>query len=354
MSSAGIHITLCANDRYFPGLYCTIGSAIKALNLGIPATFHVIDAGLSPEAKQQIESLVGRTPPHAIQWIYPPGGSFEHLRRGKHHISTYYRLALPDLLDVARVIYLDADMLVLSDLSALWEEAEGSAKPACAVKDWETLSLAADSKELAERVGASCPTEYFNAGLLILDLKTGRMEGLTARLIDVLEKFGHAIRFADQSALNYCLARRIHALDSKWNTPAWAFDRQSDNTLPKVLHFTNQAPWLVRRYSPSQAVFERIASDLGIKLPVPEQSLARSVAGALANWLVAPMRVVWHGLRQSVAVFRGTTGDDTSHLRIFRHWLEFFTGGPARCLRYRRRMSAIRGEGFRPLPQTPE
>lgn len=348
-----IHLALCANDRYFPGLYCTVGSAINSLKSSTAATLHVIDAGLSPENKEKLNAVVSGSASHAIHWVYPPAERFERIRSGKYHISACYRLALPELLDVDRVIYLDSDMLVLSCLSELWEQtAKAAMATLCAVKDWETNTLAADSKEMADLNGESHASAYFNSGLLVLNLRLAREQGLTDQLLETLRKYGHLARYADQTAINFCFADQILPLDNGWNTPAWAFDKQADNTLPKIIHFTNQAPWLARRYSPSQALFEKIALGLGIELPAPERSLRRTVAGAIGCWLLAPSRVVWHGMRGIIAKLRDEQNEASGHVRIFDYWLNYFIGGPARCFRCHRRMREIRSESFRPLQRT--
>ncbi len=353
MNPNHIHLALCANDRYFPGLYCAIGSVINSLSIDTAATFHVIDAGLSPENREKLNAVISRSASHAIHWVYPPAERFERIRSGKYHISAIYRLALPEMLDVDRVIYLDSDMLVLSSLCELWEQTAKSAiSTLCAVKDWETNTLAADSKEIAALIGESHASAYFNSGLLVLNLRMARERGLTDQLLEFMQKFGDRARFPDQSALNYCLAGRIHALESGWNTPAWAFDKQRDNTLPKIIHFTNQAPWLARRYSASQALFEKIALGLGLELPIPERSIRRAVLGAIGCWLLAPSRVVWHGLRRIIAKLRDEADEASGHLRIFDYWLDYFIGGPARCFRYYRRRRDIRSESFRPFQRT--
>lgn len=239
-------------------------------------------------------------------------------------------------------------MLVLSSLCELWEQTTKAAMSTlCAVKDWETNSLAADSKEMADLNGESHASAYFNSGLLVLNLRMAREQDLTDQLLEFMQKFGDRARFPDQSALNYCLAGRIHALDSGWNTPAWAFDKQRDNTLPKIIHFTNQAPWLARRYSPSQALFEKIAFGLGIELPAPERSLRGAVLGAMGCWLLAPSRVVWHGMRGIIAKLLDKADEPSGNAWIFQYWLNYFIGGPARCFRYHRRMRGIRSESFR-------
>src|SRR5688572_12190101 len=70
------------------------------------------------------------------------GNEFRSLPRSKHEELTYLsagmylRLLLPDLVDgPQRLLYLDADIQVCSDLSPLWEVPMGHDVPLAAVRD---------------------------------------------------------------------------------------------------------------------------------------------------------------------------------------------------------------------------
>ena len=164
--------------------------------------------------------------------------------------------------------------------------------PIAASPDWETHRPSQDSKVIAKHAGVEDCDTYFNAGVLALDLNALREEQFASRACDLLSELGEHASYADQSAFNALLAERWHALPMAWNTPSWAFDQQRDNTRPALLHYTNSAPWLKRRYTPSQALFERIARDLGVELPRPEISLVRSCLNAFAPGCWLPC--VWY------------------------------------------------------------
>lgn len=314
---------------------------------------HVIDAGLSNKNKGYLEALVNRDDRFSVFWITPTVERFEGLTTGSHHISTYYRLALPELLEIPHVLYLDADTLVLNCLSTLWDRAVREDFRIAAVEDQEIHSLAEESELLADTIAAKGDSPYFNAGVLFLDLEWARQHDLTARLLDCLKAKGHLVRFADQSAINITLAGQIHAFELDWNLPAWVFDASKTNILPDILHYTNHAPWLERHYRPSQALFERVADELGIRLPKPEKGLCRTISESLIKWILAPARVLWHGLKVCLARRRSDARTAEENCHIMRHWWIYFVGGPKRVLRYQRRIREIRDPAFQIFSDPP-
>lgn len=294
--------------------------------------------------------MVNQQSDHSVEWIKPSAERFEGIRTGRYHISACYRLALPELLDVEHVIYLDADTLVLSCPSVIWDNAVLSEWPAAGIKDHETRSLAEESEQLAEAVNKDDNLPYFNSGVLFLDLVSARHHNLTTRLLNCLRETGHLARFPDQSAINICLSGQIQPLANAWNLPAWKFDESTDNNLPNILHHTNNAPWLQRHYRPSQALFERVAKELGVPLPKPEKGLPQTITEALCKWLIAPARVVWHGIKAYLAERSSDTTNVAKHLHIMRYWLRYFTGGPERVIRYHRRIREIRSPSVQIFP----
>lgn len=336
-----LELAFCANSRFFPGLACALASALRYLPQNTRASVHVIDAGLASAERAVLEAMVSRFGRHSLAWLAPPP-AFEALDRCHGHVSMLYRLALPDLLDVPRVIYLDADLLVSGSLVEPWVEAKEAGKAVAAVQDWETADMKGDSPELIEHLGSRLSNRYFNAGFMVLDLEAMRRDDFTRRAYEMLSTHGRAARFADQTALNWIYADAWHGLESTWNMPAFAFDQDPDSTLPRVLHYTNSAPWLRRRFTPSQAVFERVAKDLALQLSQPEMGILRTCSSAVGNWLIAPSRILYHGSKSIIQRIRCRPSQSERSLSAARYWWFFFFLGPWRTVVYGARIRRIR------------
>ena len=134
-------LTLASNERYFPGLYCALMSALCHLNTAREADVRVLDGGLSERSREILSHLVARFGKRfRLEFVSIDESVFRGatLGPGQSHM-TYCRILLPHLLDVPRLIYLDCDVLVFRDLSELFDIELSPGKILAAVPDSETL-----------------------------------------------------------------------------------------------------------------------------------------------------------------------------------------------------------------------
>jgi lipopolysaccharide biosynthesis glycosyltransferase len=125
----------------------------------------------------------------------------------------WLRFLLPALLpDVARVLYLDADTLVVAPLEPLFALPldEG---PIGAVANVVDEGLWPHVRAL----GIADPTQFFNSGVLLMDLTAMRDEGSADTLLHIAVERGHELRWPDQDALNIAFAGRWSHLHPRWN-----------------------------------------------------------------------------------------------------------------------------------------
>ena len=163
--------------------------------------------------------------------------------------ATYYRLLLPELLprSVRRVIYLDCDLVVRRDVAELWQ---------CDLGQHSTAAVLEPRAHHHRDVGLRSETDYFNAGVLLLDLSAWREQHIHRRALEFATKFPGHLRYHDQDALNHVLDGRWQRLDSRWNQQFKFFVHTSrrlklDRALvrrvrhdPFIIHFTTASkPW---------------------------------------------------------------------------------------------------------------
>jgi lipopolysaccharide biosynthesis glycosyltransferase len=137
--------------------------------------------------------------------------------RGHISRTTYARLLLPYLLpDEARLLYLDADTLVLSDVRPLLEQPVSQ----CLGAVQDLLNPRLGSPTALGRFGLPRPLakrRYFNAGVLLLNLDAWREEHIAMRAFQVLRAYSEQLRFLDQDALNLVVQGCYDELDRRWN-----------------------------------------------------------------------------------------------------------------------------------------
>jgi lipopolysaccharide biosynthesis glycosyltransferase len=176
----------------------------------------------------------------------------------------YLRLTMGRVLsDHGRILYLDADIIVRGDIEPLLRT-DLQGRPIAAVRD-ATNPVYAGGIALPgwQDLGIPADREYFNSGVLVIDLNRCRQEEIFERCFAFIERHPEHLRLWDQDALNRVLEDRWVRLDRLWNTfplssllqTEW-MRYNSDEILPlstlfadepraRILHYVSPAkPWL--------------------------------------------------------------------------------------------------------------
>jgi lipopolysaccharide biosynthesis glycosyltransferase len=336
-------VAVTSNDTYFPGLYCTVASALSYLDSTRGVDLKVVDGGLSSLSKDTLSRLIHSVPRHASLEFVPVDDSLFHdaaLGPAESHM-TYCRTVLARLLDVHRVIYLDCDLLVFRDLSELFDLKIPPDKIVAAVPDSETLTLGDDSRTIASAMNIPPAGQYFNAGVMLLNLDELRRQDFTDRSLAFFSKFSGHYRFHDQSAFNFLLQGKIQELPEHWNRPAWRFDDQDTNTLGCVLHYTRSAPWLSGTPGPAQALFERFASHAGLSINRQMVTFRKSRRRHVFRNVLGPVRALGFPLLAFLYRVAGQKEKAIAYLKATRYWFNHIRKSPARHRLHRRRVREI-------------
>lgn len=114
--------------------------------------------------------------------------------------SIYYRLLASDLLpaDLDKVLYLDADILVINDLTPLYQtDLTGQLYAAAMHTDF--LNLTGTFNQF--RLDTATP-HYFNSGVLLINLAQARKQVNAADIFRVIEEHKNVLILPDQDVLN--------------------------------------------------------------------------------------------------------------------------------------------------------
>jgi lipopolysaccharide biosynthesis glycosyltransferase len=143
--------------------------------------------------------------------------------------ATLLRLLLPSVLkDIDRVVYLDCDLVVLKDITTLYETDLLDFSLAACLDFWLTgappfappivgWGVEEWRKFLSEVVRLADYKAYFNSGVMVMDLKRFRNTGLIRAAEEFLERTNYKTVFVDQDALNHVINGAFVTLDSRWN-----------------------------------------------------------------------------------------------------------------------------------------
>ena len=249
-------VVVCGTDnRYTAPLAVTLRSAIDHLDPQRSILAYVLYSDVTDEDRRRVSHDLPSNR-CAVRWIPVDASKVAGVPLwGRMPVSTYFKLFLTELLpaDITRAVWLDCDLLVLDDLSVLWDtDLRGFA--AAAVQD-KLVPRASSRGGIARRaeVGISDDAKYFNAGVMLIDLPRWRAERVTARALDHLTRRWKSVVFWDQEGLNVALTGRWLELDAKWNynVSLPSNRRRADEPVPGILHFAGMLkPWVYRTSDP--------------------------------------------------------------------------------------------------------
>lgn len=130
--------------------------------------------------------------------------------------TSIYKFFIPDILkEVKKVLYLDGDIIVQKDLEELYNANIGT----------HYIGAIKDTNGLDHRVFTKRNYQYFNSGVMLMNLEKMREDKLSQKLLEY-RKNGYN-KLMDQDTFNYILKNSVSLLPFKYNTQM--------NTLSSVL-----------------------------------------------------------------------------------------------------------------------
>ncbi|MBA4291548.1 hypothetical protein C0431_01115 [bacterium] len=161
-----------------------------------------------------------------------------HLNSLHGSTMTYARLFLARLIHVDRLIYTDVDVYFDLDISELYD-LDISPQIVGAVSDGTTVSTAYDGEYLRSTFGLSSETQILQAGLLLLDLKGWRDQGLDAAVDRILSQHGSTLKSHDMTCLNAIFAGDFYQIEERFNVMLYMHKGKIDFS-GKVGHYLDR------------------------------------------------------------------------------------------------------------------
>lgn len=246
-----IHIVTGADDAYIPHTAAMLHSLLTS-NPGESFAIHFLHrVGVSADLLARLANLCKSL-----------GARFRNIKvarsrldglpiQGHYTEEAWYRVVLADLLgDIDRVLWLDSDTIVLAPIRELWGT------------PLDDLPLAACPNALLQRhaegvtrMGIKDRRQYFNTGVLLLNLAALRADCSEEKLREAAARVKPWIKMADQDVLNAVYHQRWKRLPLVWNVLAHSHINvpetirvhgraEYDEAMraPRIIHFTGQGP----------------------------------------------------------------------------------------------------------------
>lgn len=207
-AAPALHVAFGVDDRYVRGMGVAVQSLVDC-NPGLHLVVHVFYGSMSEDDRQRLlaqgEALAIELRLYRVEKSVFSGLSIF----GQYSHAIYNRLLIASQVadDVARVLYIDADIVCLGPVDALLTlDLQGRA--VAAVRDVEHGRQ--DALGMADRF-------YFNSGVILIDVAAWKRLSVSERTLAELAARRGQLTFPDQDALNIVLQGQVLELDRCWN-----------------------------------------------------------------------------------------------------------------------------------------
>lgn len=240
---APIGIILACDNHYVVLLAALLKSIEVHHKSGEPISVFIVDDGISSKNRKKLTSSLDPAMMHLI-WIPMdeaiPDNMTIPFDRSSYPKNIHTRIFIPHFIpkEFEKIIYLDVDMILMRDISELWNLDLGDHMLA-AVTDprLKVFGNAWGGIFNYRELGFAPDTKYFNTGILVINNRKWREEGSAAAVVKCIADNEKYANYPDQYGLNIVMANRWLELDSRWNSFA-----DSAITDPFLIHFIGRKP----------------------------------------------------------------------------------------------------------------
>lgn len=242
MKANTIPIFFAVDDNYVPFLCVALRSLSDNSTSKYDYKIHILIDKLSDESKRSILNFEKEN--ISISFV-DVQDKLQKLcarlhMRDYYTKATYYRFFVPEMFpEYDRGLYLDCDIVINCDIAKLYNCFMGQNLIA-AVTD-EIITDIEVFADYSEKVLGISKNNYFNAGILVMNLKKMRQVGIEKQFVELLKKRTYRVA-QDQDYLNVLCRDNIFYLDKKWNkTP---MPDSNTSIIPYIVHYKiNYKPW---------------------------------------------------------------------------------------------------------------
>ena len=161
--------------------------------------------------------------------------------RDYYTCTTYFRVFIAGMFpQYDKALYLDCDTVVLGDISELYSYDLGSNLVAGA--PCEGVNCFEVYKRYVREVDGLNPDYFFNAGVILMNLKGFREEGFYQQFAELLRKYKFTV-IQDEDYLNVLCQDRVLRLPRAWNKAPVAPDYLERKDLRLVHYLMTWKPW---------------------------------------------------------------------------------------------------------------
>ena len=221
-------LVFVSNKDFLPHLSTSILSIAKN-NLDSFIKFYILNFDLSKKDFNKLEKSIKFHKSFSLINCRCKNKTLSKIKMKVGHINetAFLKFLIEDFVHEEKVIYIDADTIILKSL-----------RPLISIK-LNGFCIAAVEEDIytdneKEKVGIKKNIKTFNSGIFVIDLYKWKKRKIKQNCIEHLKKYKRDLYFLDQDSLNSVISGNFQSLDSSFN------QRQN----PTVVHFSGyEKPW---------------------------------------------------------------------------------------------------------------
>lgn len=209
-----MNVVYASNDNFARHLATSLCSLLDHNQLMKELNIYVMSVNMSNLCKDQLRKIAEQfdRPMEIIELGNLEARFTYRVNTGGFDVSTLSRLFVSEVLpeSVERILYLDCDTVILRSLQKLWD-LDLRGKILAAVME-PTIY-----ESVKEEIGLGEQDPYFNAGVLLIDLKKWREQDIQTRILDFYQAHDGFLFACDQDTINGALKGEIRPMSPSYN-----------------------------------------------------------------------------------------------------------------------------------------
>lgn len=243
-SSSTVEVAFCCDKHMLPGLHVALESMLNAYKTSRPLVIVWLYEGVTKTDIRDIEDTISKHNLNVTLQTIPH--NIEHCKKHASLHGSYFpyaRLDLARIVQSTKIVYLDSDLIINTDVAALFDydlQGEVLAAP------WQdgTVERALDAPFLVDKLQIQKNTPYFNSGVLLIDLSLWREMHIDDKVNKLLSRHGASCISHDQSILNALFGSNFKKLPGFYNVQASPIDKPKKECQDCIIHLTGlPKPW---------------------------------------------------------------------------------------------------------------
>lgn len=238
-----IPVFFAADDNYAPFIAVTLESILDNASKDYQYKFYVLTTNICEEFQNAL--LKYNSEDVSVEFVQL-AETIKNVKekfaiRDYYSMATYYRFFIADMFpQYDKALYLDCDIAVTGDISELYNKDIRNFYLG-AIPD-ESLNMFPPFATYVEKALGVPAKEYFNAGIMVMNLAKFRKYDILKQFVDLMNKYTFRVA-QDQDYLNVLCKGKVNFIGLEWNKGA-VFNSDFDNSKLKLVHYNlNRKPW---------------------------------------------------------------------------------------------------------------